>query len=160
MKFDELSVQLEHRPYEDTGGGAHKTEVWFLSFVVNGASLHAIVNQVKPEAITPLAHTRPFEERKQYVERLLLREPADLPDNRRSLYGCPECSDIHCGTVTVLVEETDDGFSWRDFALEDNIDEPNFGKLKGLGPFTFAKGRYAELLEGAATDARLNVPAR
>lgn len=160
MKFDELSLRLEHRPYEDCGGGAHKTEVWFLSFVVNHTSLLEIMHRAKPEAITPLAHTRPLEERQQYVDRLLLREPAEWPDNRRLLYGCPECSDIYCGAVTALVEETGDGFIWRDFALENNIDEPEFAKLHELGPFTFAKKQYKEILEEAISDARLNVPAR
>lgn len=89
-------------------------------------------------------------ETEKAVQRLLLRENAILPDDRRSLFLCSECGDLGCGTITVRVEERYGTMVWKSFGYENNYE--NRVELDGyssVGPFTFEAEKYEQiLLEG------------
>jgi len=90
------------------------------------------------------------EEREKSVRRLLLGDPADFPNNRRSLLVCSECGDLGCGAVSIVVDFSGDGVTWREFGYQNNYEEEiHFDGLKDIGPFRFDLREY----ENAMTDA-------
>lgn len=90
------------------------------------------------------------EENVKAVRRLLLEEPADLPNNRRTLYVCPECGDIGCGAVSLVVERAGDKVVWRDFGYENNYEDVvRTEGYEDVGPFAFDPADYAAALKKA-----------
>jgi hypothetical protein len=83
------------------------------------------------------------------ARRLLLEEPADLPDNRRSLYVCPECGELECGAITAVIERKGDRIIWRDFSFQSNSD--NVTPIRGHRDISFAfdRAQYNQALKGA-----------
>ena len=84
------------------------------------------------------------------ARRLLLEEPADLPDNRRTLYICPECGDIGCGVVSLVIERVDKKIIWRDFGYENNYE--GVVRVEGfeeIGPFAFDPDEYEKVIRQA-----------
>ena len=91
------------------------------------------------------------EENAKAVRRLLLEEPADLPNDRRSLYVCPECGDLGCGAVSVVIEAAGDQIIWRDFGFENNYeDQVVFIGCAGVGPLVFNKSEYEAVIRSAS----------
>jgi hypothetical protein len=98
-------------------------------------------------------------ETKKAVDRLLLTEKADLPNNRRSLFVCSECGDLGCGAITVVVVKEHDTFTWMDLGYENTYENAvSLASYKSVGPFTFSAAEYEhtlrqalERLRGAAT---------
>jgi hypothetical protein len=81
------------------------------------------------------------------VHRLLLREQADLPDKRRSLFICSECGDLGCGAITVVVEKHDGAIVWKNFGYENNYEkEVLLDEYRSIGPFTFNAMEYERVL--------------
>jgi len=90
------------------------------------------------------------EENAKAARRLLLEEAADLPDNRRTLYVCPECGDIGCGAVSLVVERVEDKIIWRDFGYENNYEEVvRTEGYENVGPFVFDRAEYEEAIKKA-----------
>jgi hypothetical protein len=90
------------------------------------------------------------EENAAAVRRLLLEEAADLPDDRRTLYVCPECGDVGCGVVSLVVERAGDKIVWRDFGYENNYEKVVRAEgFEGVGPFVFKRAEYEEALKKA-----------
>jgi len=84
------------------------------------------------------------------VRRLLLEEPADFPNERRSLYVCPECGDIGCGAVTVAIEKRDNSIIWRDFGFENTVEDTVDTRFNAVGPYVFEPVEYESVLKQAA----------
>ena len=139
-KVSELNLQWKRR---EGGGGCTQRD--FLDFVVDGQPLSELVG----DQVACLGWFVP-EENARAVRRLLLEEPADLPNNRRTLYVCPECGDIGCGAVSVVVEKLGNRIIWRDFGFENSyenvIDRTGFGRF---GPFTFDNRSYEQTIRRA-----------
>jgi hypothetical protein len=83
------------------------------------------------------------------AHRLLLEEPADFANNRRSLYICPECGDLSCGAVTLVVEQIGGRIVWRDFGYENDYDDEllMLDKFSDVGPFSFDKDAYHAVIQ-------------
>ena len=127
-----------------TGGGG-RTQRDFLDFVIDGQSLSAVVG----DQISCLGWFVP-EENAKAARRLLLEEPADLPENRRTLYVCPECGDIACGAVSLVVERVENKIIWRDFGYENNYEGVVRAEgFEGVGPFVFNRSEYEKVIKQA-----------
>jgi hypothetical protein len=127
-------------------GGGGKTQRDYLDFVVDGLPLS---EKVGGDLASCLGWFVP-EENAKAVRRLLLSEPADLPDNRRSLYVCPECGELGCGAVTAVIESSGDKIIWRDFGFQSNSDGATPIRDYGDISFAFDRAQYKRALEGAA----------
>ena len=135
-------LRLEWRRRE---GGGGRTQRDFLDFVIDGQPLSELVG----DQISCLGWFVP-EENARAVRRLLLKEPADLPNNRRTLYVCPECGDLGCGAVTLVVERAGDKIIWRDFGYENGYEGIIYADdFAGVGPFTFERVGYMEAMRQA-----------
>lgn len=55
----------------------------------------------------------------RFARQLLGTSPPELPSGRAPLYICPECGDLGCGAIAVIVISTPDSYVWKDFAIED-----------------------------------------
>lgn len=131
--------------WKTRAGGGGRTQRDFLDFVIDGHSLSAVVG----DQISCLGWLVP-EENARAARRLLLEEPADLPDNRRSLYVCPECGDIGCGAVSLVVESIGNKIIWRDFGYENNYEgEVRADGFEDLGPFVFDRSEYENVIKQA-----------
>jgi len=116
--------------------GTYRSERHFLDFVVNGQSLLESVG--KPDLVTVFCGEYAFDESIKAVNRLLLREKADLPDDRRSFFICGECGDLGCGAITALVVKQDDSIVWKDFGFENSYEKTvELSNYEGVGLFMF-----------------------
>lgn len=140
--MSKLELKLAER-----GGGGGKTGRKFLDFVVDSQSLYDLVGH-QFDKVSCLAQWPNAEEIQKALNRLLLREPADFPNNRRALYVCGECGGLDCGAVSIVIEEHENTITWRDFGYE-NSWEDNLEKFEDIGPFVFNKGEYIVALQEA-----------
>jgi hypothetical protein len=91
------------------------------------------------------------------VNRVLLKEGADFPDNRRSLFICSECGDIGCGAITARILREGDTIFWKDLGFENTYQEHvDLSTYKELGPFTFKAVSYERLLLQAIDGLKLS----
>ena len=126
-------------------GGGGRTQRDFLDFVVDGRPLSELVG----DYVSCLGWLVP-EENAKAVRRLLLRELPDLPNNRNTLYICPECADIGCGALSLVVERVGDNFIWRDFGYENNYEGiVHTEGFTEVGPFTFDRAGYSAAIRQA-----------
>ena len=119
----------------------------YLDFVVDGQSLFDLIGY-RFDTVSCLALWPNMAETHKALARLLLSEPADFPNNRRSLYVCGECGGLDCGAVSILIDEQQDAISWHSFGYENDW-EDKLEIFEGLGPFAFSKSQYTETLEQA-----------
>ncbi|MGW0590039.1 hypothetical protein [Streptosporangium sp. NPDC002607] len=81
------------------------------------------------------------------VYRLLGRCESPLDDGRVPLYVCPECGDLGCGALTVVVEVSSDHVVWRDLGWQtDYCDEVDYDDFTTIGPFVFERAQYEAAL--------------
>ena len=141
--MEELSrLKVEWKRRE---GGGGRTQRDFLDFVVDGQSLSELLG----DHISCLGWLD-AEQNAEAVGRLLLKESPDLPNNRNTLYICPECGDIGCGAVSLVVEWVGDNVVWRDFGYENNYEEiVHTEGFEEVGPFTFDRAEYEEAIRQA-----------
>ncbi len=127
-------------------GGGGRTQMGFLDFIVDG---QALSEKVGGDLASCLGWFVP-EENQKAVRRLLLEDPADFPNNRRSLYVCPECGDLGCGAVSAVVEEVKGKIIWRNFGYENNYEEEvKFGVYENISPMVFDKAQYVGAIKAA-----------
>jgi len=137
-------LNLEPRLRE---GGNGVTPREYLDFVVDGEPLS---KTVAGDLASCLGWFVP-EENVKAVRRLLLEDPADLPNNRRSLYVCAECGDLGCGAVSAVIEVAGDHVMWRDFGFQNNYeDEIISAGYAGIGPLVFDKAEYDAVIRSAS----------
>jgi hypothetical protein len=121
-----------------SGGGGH-TERRYLDFAIDGVALSS---RFDADFISPLGWFV-VQEQVATIDRLLRRKPPDLAHGRTSLYICPECGDLGCGAVTVLVEGGPGVVVWSDFGIQNNYEDVVHREgFEGIGPFTFDGALY------------------
>lgn len=132
------TLRLEWKKRE---GNFAQTERNFLDFVIDDISLSEYLGDL----VSGIGCFNQQETNK-IIHRLLLKEPADFPDNRRSLYVCPECGDLGCGAISAVIEQSENEIIWRDFALEYNYSD-DLTEYPVLGPYFFDKKSYEQVLK-------------
>jgi hypothetical protein len=143
-KLSTLELAIRQRPYVKSQSGTFKSERNYLDFVIDGQSL---TERARYDVVSVLCKEWALEEREKSVRRLLGEEPADFPDDRRSLLVCGECGDIGCGAVSIILHLSDSTAVWRDFGYENNYEPEIRGEhMKNLGPFEFDLGDYKSKL--------------
>jgi hypothetical protein len=135
-------LQLEWKRRE---GGGGRTRRDYLDFVIDGQPLS---EKLGGDLASCLGWFAPTENTKA-VHRLLLREPADLLNNRRSLYVCPECGDLDCGAITAMIERIGDRIIWRDFAFQRRDGQGTPAKDYEGVSFAFDRAQYNQAMKGA-----------
>lgn len=136
------NLKLEWRRRE---GGGGRTQRDFLDFIVDGQSLSELVG----DQVSCLGWLVP-EQNAKAVRHLLLKESPNLPNNRNILYICPECGDIGCGAVSLVVERVGDKVIWRDFGYENDYEGIIHREgFEDVGPFTFDRAEYEEAIRRA-----------
>ena len=135
-----IRLEWKRRP-----GGGGRTQRDFLDFIVDDKSLSEMVG----DQISCLGWFV-ADENVRAVRKLLLEEPAELPDNRRALYVCPECGDLGCGAVSLVVEVVGNKIIWRDFGYENDYEGVVHREgFEALGPFAFNRTDYENVIKEA-----------
>ena len=143
-EVSELKLQWKRRE-----GGGGRTQRDFLDFVADGQPLSELVG----DYISCLGWLG-GEENAKAVRRLLLEEPSDLPNSRRTLYICPECGDIGCGALSAVVEQLGNKIIWRDFGFENNYENViHRTGFEHIGPYTFDQRSYEQTIRQAIRPA-------
>jgi hypothetical protein len=125
-------------------GGLGRTKRRYLDFVIDGVPLSSRLNV---DWISPFGWLD-AREQEAIIDRLLGNSPPDMPRERNTLYVCPECADIGCGAVTLLIENGPDHIVWKDFGFENNYEDVvHTGEFKDIGPFTFDVRQYREVFD-------------
>lgn len=127
----------------------HYTDSWYkpfnlIDFIIDGKSLLEEMKSREYDFI-PCIDFRYKEFQKEEIERLLLINPPDLPNNRYSLFICP-CTDLECGCISISIERDGDKIIWKDFR-EDMVRTSNNDKFKDIGPFAFLWSEYESILK-------------
>lgn len=138
--------------------GGYQVHRDFVDFVVDGSPL--LFRLADLDAVSPLASDLPPAVLDTQVRALLLEDEPPLPGGRFVLYGCPECADLGCGAVTVVIERDGDDYRWRDFAWQtgEHVDLDRDG-YHGTGPFHFHGPAYRAALT-ALLDGTTAAPSR
>jgi len=137
--------------WADRPGGGGATGRRYLDFVVDGVALSTVL---KGDVISPLGWGN-ADEQILALDRLLRRTSPDLPEGRVSLYVCPECGDLGCGAVSVIVDGAPGSVIWRDFAFQNNYEDAvHRSGYEELGPFRFDGRTYHELLQRLRRDVQ------
>jgi hypothetical protein len=146
-KFSTLDLALRQRPYVKLPSGTFQSERNYIDFVIDGQSL---AEQTRYDLVSVLCKEWALEEREKSVRRLLAEEPADFPEDRRSLLVCAECGDIGCGSVSIILRLSEKTVIWQDFGYQNYYEPEIHGEhLKKLGPFEFDLGDYkSKLIRG------------
>ena len=126
--------------------GTYKSERHFLDFVIDGQSLWAVVG--KPhDMVSVLCAEYVLDQTMKAVNRLLLVEKADLPNDRRSIFICSECGDLGCGAITAMIVREGSSITWKDFGYENTYEEKFWlDDYRPVGPFTFHAISYERTL--------------
>ena len=132
-------------------GGNGRTERRYRDIVVDGTALSTMV---EGDVISPFGWTSP-DEQIAAINRLLRRASPDLPGGRVALYVCPECGDLACGAVSLVIDGAEGGLVWRDFGFQNGYDDTvHRDGYESLGPFFFDGYAYHQLWEELKSDAR------
>ena len=145
----ELSLVRAERA---SGGGA--TARHFLDFAAGGRSLRAESSAATSDLITGLwlgAKEPGF----STIQRLLGQAEPDAPHGRVTLYVCPECADLGCGAITVVLTIEASCVTWSDWGYQNNYEDEVF-PIDGPGDLSFDAAQYRQVL----TDAQSLLVAR
>lgn len=126
----------------------------YVEFVVDGTELGQQLgpmigsSNVAVDLVPVLVLNWPIGFPEDDVARLTGTVPAPLPDGRVPLYLCAECGDLGCGSVTVVIERSNDLVTWRDFGYQNDYEpfEPT-DVFHGVGPFVFDGVEYDAALQ-------------
>ena len=125
-------------------GGGGRTERHFIDFVIDGVPLSSRFNV---DFISPFGWFD-TDEQEASIARLLRKSPPNMAHGRTTLYICPECGDLGCGAVTLLIERDPGVIIWKNFGIQNNYDEAVHTEgFENIGPFTFDGRQYHELFE-------------
>ena len=130
-----------------------RTERRYLDFVIDGVPLKSLFNV---DFISPFGWFD-ADEQEASISRLLGKSPPDMPNGRTTLYICPECGELGCGAVTVLVQREAGVAIWKDFGFENDYENVvHTDGFQDIGPFTFDAIQYNELFERIKTLSHSN----
>lgn len=136
------------RPGFKIPNGTYKSERNFLDLLIDGQSLWEKVGRAE-DTVSIFCREYALYESIKAVNRLLLTDEADFPNNRRSLFICAECGERACGAITALVQNEDGALVWSDFGFENTYENDiQLEKYKGLGPFAFDPESYSHAMLG------------
>ncbi len=123
-------------------GGGGRTERRYLDFVIDGV---ALCSRFDADFIPPLGWFA-VEEQLATIERLRRKMPPVLAHNRTVLCICPECGDLGCGAISLLVEGRAGEIEWKDFGIQNDFEDVIHRQgFEGVGPFTFDGAQYHAL---------------
>jgi len=143
-KLSTLDLAIRQRPLVKSPSGTFQSERNYIDFVIDGQSL---AERARYDLVSVLCKEWTLEEREKSVRRLLGEEPADSPDDRRSLLVCAECGDIGCGAISISLNLSDKTVLWREFGYQNNYEPEISGEhLKNLGPLEFDIDDYKSKL--------------
>lgn len=146
--MDTLILGHGHRKNETFNNNSTKADRKFIDFIVSGQSLGQLFGLPNFDLIGTFGWTEnKVQENLQIDEFLGLTKP-ELETGRTCFYVCPECGDIGCGAITAKIEVTEKNVIWKEFGYENNYSEPDLTDYKEIGPFTFDKKQYSEILGG------------
>ncbi len=149
-QFSTLELIRNVRKGERDSSGIYKTERPFLDFVVDGVSLHEAIARERDFASVLWIDPPVPAEIEKCLRRLLLLDPADLPDGRVSLYICPECGDLGCGVISVDIKLRGDAIVWSKFGYHYDLKEsPYTDSFQQIGPYQFELSAYRAVLLSA-----------
>ena len=104
-----MRFELEWRDRRVSGGG--QTPRRFLDYIVDGASLY---ERHCDDDISPLGWLSSDYDAAA-AQRLLGHAAPDLGE-RTAIYVCPECADLLCGAISVVIKPDGDEVGWLDIA--------------------------------------------
>ena len=135
-----FSIRLE---WATRPGGGGQRERKFLDFLIDDGSLR---EQLKTTYITALGWL-PEPDAERAVRQLLRKETPDFPDGRQSLFVCPECADLGCGAISVVIERVGNEIIWKDFGFENSYTpEVDYEGFESVGPFAFNATDYFQAI--------------
>jgi hypothetical protein len=122
-------------------GGSGRTRREYLDFVVDGQSLHDLLD---PGDLIGCLGWQSEKSDDILKERLLLKQPSEIGGNRYLIYVCPECGDIGCGAITVQIQKSRQGVVWSSFIFQNNFTEAMSvnESYSHVGPYVFDKHQY------------------
>ena len=139
-----MSISTLDVVWTTRASGIGRTPRRFLDFVIDGVPLSSRLNV---DFISPFGWSDADEEEAS-IDRLLGKSAPDLPNGRTTLYICPECGDLGCGAVTLVVQTEADVIIWKDFGFENNYEDVvHTDGFQDIGPFTFDANQYRELFD-------------
>ena len=139
MVFSELVLRWDNRKIKSD----RQSQRDFLDFVIDGKSLYQTFETISYDLISCLGWGLQ-DEQQQAKLRLTLQASTDFPNQRQSLYICPECGDLGCGAISLRVVEQSGLIIWQDFGYENNFEDCVHWvpELTNLGPFRFDLNDY------------------
>lgn len=120
----------------------------FLDFVVDGVSLYEKIGR-RSDLISTIWIDPPMaiNEQRRAIRRLLKLDAGDLPGDRVSLYICPECGELGCGSISLHIQIAAEQITWYDFGYENSYeDHVDRNSYSSVGPFHFNRSFYEATL--------------
>ncbi len=114
--------------------GQGQRERRFLDFVFDSIPVYETVSVNGFDYTTPI-WLGAGECSRSALQRLLGESTPDAPEGRVSVYVCPECADLGCGSITVSIVRSRTTVSWRRWGYQNNYeagihDLPAFGQAR------------------------------
>jgi hypothetical protein len=94
-----------------------------------------------------------YEEARRFNGKITNMLTSDVPvsgSHRVALFVCPECGDLACGAITVLVSRNDLVVQWSDFAYDNGYEART--ELTDVGPFEFEWAAYLRVIRRTGAD--------
>jgi hypothetical protein len=143
--MDALRLSTLEAVWAQRPASANSVARRYRDFVIDGVPVSSMV---RIDVISPFGWAEVDDEELEALQRLLGRAPPDLPHGRTSLYVCPECGDLGCTAVSILVEFEPDRVVWKAFGYQNNYDGTvQLDPLSQLGPFIFRRPEYENAVE-------------
>lgn len=147
------------RPFELFGPHSMQSGRRYMDYTVGGRPVRELLSEsvsgsLAEDVIPVLVYDWSPD---QDIDVLLGVRPSELEDGRVPLYRCPECGDLGCGTISVVIERGPATVTWREFGYQTDY-EPfdDDSRLRDVGPFEFDRSEY----EAALAEFRAGWPTR
>lgn len=136
-------------------GGLGKSRRDYIDFVVNGQPLSEILNIVEFDFVGLFGWSDvPDAYELSLLYQLKGIKDSQLDSKRIMVYGCPECADIGCGSITCKLEEKSDRIIWRDFGYENGVDAIDLSGFEKIPTYEFVKEDYISVFNQVEEEIR------